>query len=94
MTEVNTTACNCMDIGTLIQEEDTVTELTIKAGSQQEAEARLVKLQTLAQSIESDPCTISTHITQTDLETSIQARFDFVCAAEKLIFDMRTASYR
>ncbi|WP_281647888.1 DUF406 family protein [Parendozoicomonas sp. Alg238-R29] len=82
--DVTCTACNVIDIGTVIQESDCVSQITLSGDHKDEMLNRLTEL---ARSVENDDaCDIT--VQESDNNTS-QIDFVFSCAAEKLIFEMR-----
>ncbi|WP_257263477.1 YfcZ/YiiS family protein [Endozoicomonas sp. ONNA2] len=81
-------ACNCVEVGTLIREDDTV--LTIDL-SGVDAESRFAALKEEAAKIGSGNCKISAETVDEHGQTAIRAMFQFDCTAEKLIFQMRNA---
>ncbi len=89
--DITCTACNTMDIGTVIREDDNIAVLTLQGS---EAEELMNKLTDLARSIESEPCEISVEPVQGAQGDALRMSFVFSCAAEKLIFDMRAAKLR
>ena len=79
-------ACNCVEVGTIIREDDTV--LTVDL-SGVDAETRLSKLQADAGEIGSGNCKMTAKTVDRDGTPVIQAMFDFDCTVEKLIFEMK-----
>lgn len=80
-----TQGCSCVDVGTLIQEEDTRLEMTF-SGAQ--ADETFNRLKARAQAIGSGQCRVAMETLDQDGAPCIRAVFDFDCAAEKLIFQM------
>ncbi len=79
-------ACNCVEVGTLIKEDDTVLMLDLRGP---DAQSRFDTLKTAAVGVGSGNCQISSETIDEDGQTVIRAMFDFDCAAEKLIFQMK-----
>lgn len=83
-------ACNCFDMGTVIDNEDCMASYEAIFLSQQEAETKLKQLETLIQSIQSDPCEIKSKIEKCDEGYKLELNAKFCCGAEKTIFLFRT----
>lgn len=79
-------ACNCVEVGTIIGEDDTVLTLDL---SGPDAQSRFDRMKDEAAKIGSGNCKISSDTIDEDGQTLIRARFDFDCTAEKLIFQMK-----
>ena len=79
-------ACNCVEVGTIIKEDDTLLTLDLSGVN---AELQLDQLKSDALQIGSGNCTVSTETVDEDGQTIIRAMLDFDCAAEKLIFQMK-----
>ncbi len=100
--DITCTVCNTMDIGTVIQESDTVTRMVLSGENIDELRQTLT---TLAREIESDPCEITIGRQESGRQESgrqesgileggeLDMVFNFSCAAEKLIFEMRTRPF-
>ena len=78
-------ADDCVEIGTVISEDDTILALDI---SGPDAWSEFDALQSEAAHIGSGNCQISYGAIDESDQTVIYAMFDFDCAAEKLIFQM------
>ncbi|WP_263322247.1 YfcZ/YiiS family protein [Endozoicomonas sp. Mp262] len=83
--EFESMACNCVDVGTLINEDDTRLVLDFTGDNACEEFSRL---ETKAKSIGSGNCKVSSETLDDKGMTHIRAMFDFDCTAEKLIFQM------
>lgn len=68
---------------------DTKVDMDIRASGMEEAMSNFHKLKSLAHKIETDPCTIVCETSQDQNDTLIHAHFDFCCAVEKIIFQMK-----
>ena len=79
-------ACNCVEVGTIIKEDDTVLTLDL---SGVDAENQLSKLKAHASEIGSGNCKITAETVDQSGAPVIRAMFDFDCTAEKLIFEMK-----
>ena len=79
-------ACNCVEVGTIIKEDDTVLTLNL-AGV--DAETQLSQLKADALEIGSGNCKVTAETVEQEGSPVIRAMFDFDCTAEKLIFEMK-----
>ena len=79
-------ACNCVEVGTIIKENDTL--LTIDLWGV-DAENQLSKLTADAKEIGSGNCKVTSETLNKDGTPVIRAMLDFDCTAEKLIFEMK-----
>ena len=79
-------ACNCVEVGTIIKEDDTLLMLDLSGAN---AETQLEQLKTDACQIGSGNCKVSSETIDQDGKTIVRAMLDFDCAAEKLIFQMK-----
>lgn len=79
-------ADDCVEIGTVIRENDTILALDI---SGPEAWSEFDTLKSEAARIGSGNCQVSYGAIDESGQTVIYAMFDFDCAAEKLIFQMQ-----
>ena len=78
-------ACNCVEVGTLINEDDTRLVLDLTGDNANEEFSRL---ESKAKAIGSGNCKVSSETVDEQGHTVIRAMFDFDCTAEKLIFEM------
>ena len=83
--EYESLACNCVDVGTLINEDDTRLVLDFSGDTAREEFSRL---ETKAKTIGSGNCKVSSETIDDNGRPAIRAMFDFDCTAEKLIFQM------
>ncbi|WBA80669.1 DUF406 family protein [Endozoicomonas sp. GU-1] len=81
-------ACNCVEVGTIIKEDDTVLTIDLSGVN---AESRFDALKEEAVKIGSGNCKISAETIDEHGQTVIRAMFEFDCTAEKLIFQMKNA---
>ncbi|WP_419535001.1 DUF406 family protein [Endozoicomonas sp.] len=79
-------ACNCVEVGTIIKEDDTVLTIDLSGVN---AESRFDTLKEEAAKIGSGNCKISSETVDENGQTVIRAMFEFDCTAEKLIFQMK-----
>lgn len=77
------TACNVMDIGTVIAESDVQAHVVLSGADTSTLQDQVT---TLIRDIESDPAEI---ILQQRDDNTTDMIINFSCAAEKLIFEMR-----
>lgn len=83
-----TAACCCVDVGTIIDNEDCTASYLQVFASKDDAEAMLAGLIDKARAAESDPCEIDTKITEVEGGFELKADFTFSCQAETLIFQL------
>ena len=79
-------ACNCVEVGTIIKEDDTLLTLDLNGAN---AETQLEQLKADALKIGSGNCKVSAETIDEGGKTVVRAMLDFDCAAEKLIFQMK-----
>ncbi|WP_281648756.1 YfcZ/YiiS family protein [Parendozoicomonas sp. Alg238-R29] len=80
---------NPVDLGVIIDNTDTAIEYCQKFEDQDEAEAHLESCTAQVRAIETDACKITSVVSELDGGVQLQARYEFCCEAEKLIFEMR-----
>lgn len=85
-----TSACCCVDVGSIIDNDSCLTEIDQFYTSRAEAEARLARLIQRAKQAESDPCQISHRIEDLGEGVRLVARFEFCCGVENLIFQLHS----
>ena len=85
--DITCTACNVMDIGTIIQESDTLAHMRLSGENMDNLQQTLTDL---AREVENEPCEIK--VIELD-NGEREMVFDFSCAAEKLIFEMRARRF-
>ncbi|MBD2811854.1 YfcZ/YiiS family protein [Xenorhabdus sp. Vera] len=83
-----TAACCCVDVGTVIDNEDCTASYQCIFASEQEAELMLNTLTGKAKEVESDPCFIHHKIDAVDGGMQLSVDFIFSCQAEALIFQL------
>ncbi|WP_392566777.1 YfcZ/YiiS family protein [Utexia brackfieldae] len=83
-----TAACCCVDVGTIIDNDESEASIEQVFATEQEAKAFLVTLTEKAKEIESDPCQIDSLIEKTANGYVVTAKFTFSCGAESLIFQL------
>ena len=79
-------ACNCVEVGTIIKEDDTLLTLDLSGAN---AETQLEQLKADALKVGSGNCKVSAETIDEGGKTIVRAMLDFDCAAEKLIFQMK-----
>ncbi|MFT4466070.1 MAG: YfcZ/YiiS family protein [Sodalis sp. (in: enterobacteria)] len=83
-----TAACCCVDVGTIIDNEDCKASFSCEFAVRQQAESMLATLTEKASAVESDPCQIDARIEPQDNGFVLDADFTFCCQAETLIFQL------
>ncbi|PHM73520.1 YfcZ/YiiS family protein [Xenorhabdus kozodoii] len=83
-----TAACCCVDVGTVIDNEDCTASCRYVFVNEQEAEMMLNQLIKKAKAVESDPCIIRHSIEAINGEVQLSVDFTFSCQAEALIFQL------
>ncbi|MBE8596888.1 YfcZ/YiiS family protein [Xenorhabdus sp. BG5] len=83
-----TAACCCVDVGTVIDNEDCTASYQCIFASEQDAEIMLNTLIKKAKFVESDPCAIRHSIEAIDGGMQLSVDFTFSCQAEALIFQL------
>lgn len=83
-----TAACCCVDVGTIIDNEDCKASYSRVFDQQQQAQEMLASLTHKARSVESDPCVIESTLRPVDGGLELNADFTFCCQAETLIFQL------
>lgn len=83
-----TAACCCVDIGTVIDNEDCKVSFSRLFGKRQDAEAMLAMLTEKARKVESDPCEIASRIESKDGGVALDADFTFSCQVESMNFEL------
>ncbi|MDX7990135.1 YfcZ/YiiS family protein [Xenorhabdus littoralis] len=83
-----TAACCCVDVGTIIHNEDCIASYQHIFVNGKEAEVMLNTLTEKAKKVESDPCVIHHKIEAVDGGMQLSVDFTFSCQAEALIFQL------
>ncbi|MEA9389106.1 YfcZ/YiiS family protein [Acerihabitans sp. TG2] len=83
-----TAACCCVDVGTIIDNEDCTASYSKVFDQRDQAQSMLAALTEKARSVESDPCQIDGRIKPVDNGVELTADFTFCCQAETLIFQL------
>ena len=81
-------ACNCVEIGTLIDNSECGTQIRKEFQSEAEAKQALQALTEKAQEIASDECQIDADVKQIEGKWLMQADVTFSCQAEALILEL------
>ncbi|MCX8730433.1 YfcZ/YiiS family protein [Gilliamella sp. B2969] len=84
-----TPACCCVDVGTIIDNEDCTAEYEHVFASESEAQAKLVSLTQAAKDAATEPCEINSSIDKVAEGFKLTAKFTFCCGAECLIFQLK-----
>ncbi|HJF74060.1 YfcZ/YiiS family protein [Gallibacterium anatis] len=82
--------CCCVDVGTVIDNEDCSVDFAQVYASEEQAQQALDYLTEKAKAAESEPCKITSEITQVDGGYQLKAAFEFCCQAEAMIFQLST----
>ena len=82
-------ACNCVEVGTLIREDDTLLTLDFSDNDGLTAREQFSRMEREAKSIGSGNCQVKSEALEEGGKPVIRAMFDFDCTAEKLIFQMK-----
>lgn len=83
-------ACCCVDVGTVIDNEDCGVDFQQVYSSEQQAQEALAYLTDKARQAETDPCEITSEISQVAEGYELKAHFLFSCQAESMIFQLST----
>lgn len=83
-------ACCCVDVGTIIHEDDCTVLINQIYATEQEAQTALAILTEKAKSVETDPCQIHLSLEQTDDGVLLKGSLIFCCSVEKIIFQLST----
>ncbi|TNH06390.1 YfcZ/YiiS family protein [Testudinibacter sp. TR-2022] len=82
--------CCCVDVGTIIDNEDCGVQFEQVYATEQQAEEALQYLTEKARQAESDPATIKSAVTKVGDGYLLKADFEFSCQAESMIFQLST----
>lgn len=85
-----TSACCCVDMGSIIDNEDCLTRIDQVFLNHEAAVAGLSRLIECAKKVQSDPCKITQYIEDCDKGAKLVATFEFCCGAENLIFQLNS----
>ncbi|PHM38329.1 YfcZ/YiiS family protein [Xenorhabdus innexi] len=83
-----TAACCCVDVGTVIDNQESTASYQQVFASRQEADVMLNALTEKAKKVESDPCIISHKIEEVNGGMQLTIDFTFSCQAEAMIFQL------
>ncbi|MCP9267237.1 YfcZ/YiiS family protein [Xenorhabdus sp. XENO-1] len=83
-----TATCCCVDVGTVIDNENCTASYQQVFANGQEAKMMLNTLTIKAKSVESEPCAIDHKIEVVDDGAQLTIDFTFSCQAEALIFQL------
>lgn len=83
-----TAACCCVDVGTIMDNTDCTATFSQLFSTHAEAEAMLQALSEKARAVESEPCAIDSHISETPQGVQLDCDFTFSCQAETMIFQL------
>lgn len=83
-----TAACCCVDVGTIIDNEDCTASYSKVFAQRDDAQQMLAILTDKARAVESDPCDINSRMAPVDGGIELNIDFTFSCQAETLIFQL------
>lgn len=83
-------ACCCVDVGTIIDNEDCGVDFQQIYATEQQAKEALAYLTEKAKQAETDPCEITSEISAVAEGYQLKAHFLFSCQAESMIFQLST----
>lgn len=81
-------ACCCVDVGTIIDNDESITTIEHMLPTKTDAETLLADLTQRAEKVQSKPCKIESYIDEVDGGAKLTATFKFCCGAESLIFQL------
>lgn len=84
-----TAACCCVDVGTIVDNEDCTARYEHVFTTEDDAKKQLETLTQAARDVESEPCQIISHIEKVAEGVKLTASFTFCCGAECLIFQLK-----
>lgn len=83
-----TAACCCVDVGTVMDNSDCTATYRHTFAHRSEADALLRTLTEKAREVESEPCLITSTLTETADGVMLDCDFTFCCQAETMIFQL------
>ncbi|EGT3622307.1 MULTISPECIES: YfcZ/YiiS family protein [Morganella] len=83
-----TSACCCVDVGTIIDNESCTSSFERVFASKADAEQMMATLTAKANAAASEPCKIHSEYKETADGVELKADFTFSCQAETLIFEL------
>ncbi len=87
---VECVGCNTFDVGSILDNSETLATFERVYASQAEAKQAFAKLEQKARDTESEPCQIDHEITAVENGFLLKADFNFSCQAEVVIFQLNT----
>lgn len=82
--------CNTFDVGSILDNSETVAAIQRHYETEAEAQAALAKFTQKARDTETEPCEIQSEIRPTENGFELNANFQFSCQAEVVIFQLAT----
>ncbi|AHG74723.1 DUF406 family protein [Mannheimia varigena] len=82
--------CNTFDVGSILDNSETVASIKRTYETEDEAQAALEKFTQKARDVESEPCEIESEIYPVQGGFELNANFKFSCQAEVVIFQLGT----
>ena len=83
-------ACCCVDVGTIIDGSDCAVDFSQVYADENLAQEALAYLTQKARDAESDPAVIESEIRKVETGYQLNAKFEFSCQAEAMIFQLST----
>lgn len=87
---IECTGCNTFDVGSILDNSETVATFERVYATEAEANDALARLTEKARDVESEPCQINSQIVVVENGVKLSAQFDFSCQAEVVIFQLGT----
>lgn len=87
---IECTGCNTFDVGSILDNSETVATFERVYATEAEANDALVRLTAKAHDVESEPCQINSQIVAVENGFQLTAQFVFSCQAEVVIFQLGT----
>ncbi|EIJ69172.1 MULTISPECIES: YfcZ/YiiS family protein [Pasteurellaceae] len=85
--------CNTFDVGSILNNDEVEAKVEKVFATKDQAEQALSQLIQKARDIESDPCTITSDISEVEAGYKLTASFVFSCQAESVIFQLALRSF-
>ena len=87
---IECTGCNTFDVGSILDNSETVATFERVYATEAEANDALARLTEKARGVESEPCQINSQIVAVENGFQLTAQFVFSCQAEVVIFQLGT----
>ena len=89
-TPIECVGCNTFDVGSILDNSETVATFERVYATEAEANDALARLTAKAHDVESEPCQINSQIVAVENGVKLSAQFGFSCQAEVVIFQLGT----